>query len=80
MVFKKNRLVFFNCFNYENSNDILYFLLSVCQNIDLNLNKISLNLILNYKVDNLTSEFDSFFTKIRIIFNSNESDQNYILS
>ena len=80
VVIKKNRLVFFNCFNYENSNDILYFLLSVCQNIDLNLNKISLNLILNYKVDNLTSEFDSFFTKIRIIFNSNESDQNYILS
>ena len=54
--------------------------MSVCQNIDLNLNKISLNLILNYKVDNLTSEFDSFFTKIRIIFNSNESDQNYIFT
>ena len=80
VMFKKNRLVFFNCFNYENSTDILYFLLSVCQNIDLNLNKISLNLILNYKVDNLTSEFYSFFTKIRIIFNSNESDQNYIFT
>lgn len=80
VMFKKNRLVFFNCFNYENSTDILYFLLSVCQNIDLNLNKISLNLILNYKVDNLTSELDSFFTKIRIIFNSNDSDQNYIFT
>lgn len=80
VVFRKNRLVFFNCFNYENSTDILYFLLSVCQNIELNINRINLNLILNYKVDNLTSELDSFFAKIRIIFNSNESDQNYIFT
>ena len=80
VMLKKNRLVFFNCFNYKNSTDILYFLLSVCQNIDLNLNKISLNLILNYKVDNLTNELDSFFTNIRIIFNSKESEQNYIFT
>ena len=78
VMLNKNRLIFFNCFNYENSTDILYFLLSVCQNIDLNLNKISLNLILNYKVDNLTNQLESFFTKIKIIFNSNENDQNYI--
>lgn len=80
VVFKKNNLSFFNCFDYQNSSDIVYFLLSTCQNLELDINNINLSMIINHNIENLIAESKEFFKKTKILFDSTETKQSFIFT
>ena len=80
VVFNKGKLTFFNSFEYQNSSDILYFLLATCQNIKMNIDKVNLNYILNLKVEDLIENTKNFYSKFNVVYDSSIDKQDYIYS
>ncbi len=80
VVFNKGKLTFFNSFEYQNSSDILYFLLATCQNIKINIDKVNLNYILNLKVEDLIDNTKNFYSKFNVAYDSSKDKQDYIYS
>ena len=73
-------VIFFNSFEYQNSSDILYFLLATCQNIKMNIDKVNLNYILNLKVEDLIKNTKNFYSKFNVVYDSSIDKQDYIYS
>jgi hypothetical protein len=80
IVFNENKLYFFNSFEYSNSSDILYFLLATCQNLKIDIEKVTLNYILNSKVNNLIDQSNDFYSRIEILHDSGINKQDFIYS
>ena len=74
IVFEKDKLIFFNSYEIDNSSDIIYYVLLVLKEKKLNIDKTEIIYINDYEYDDLSNISDKFFGNHKILNRNYEGD------
>ena len=74
IVFEKDKLIFFNSYEIDNSSDIIYYVLLVLKEKKLNVDKTEIIYIYDYEYDDLSNISDKFFRNHKILNRNYEGD------
>jgi hypothetical protein len=80
IIFDHNVLKFCNTFNYSNSNDILYFVLSVFKNLDIRQEETIYLSGITEKYDDISSGFSTYIRNIKFTEPSGTYSFSYVFS
>ncbi|GIS01232.1 MAG: hypothetical protein CM15mP102_20520 [Flavobacteriales bacterium] len=69
IIFKNKELNFFNSFEIESSLDIIYYILLIFKEKNLNSTETKINFIIDKNFDNLLDICSKFFQNFEVIFN-----------
>ena len=74
IVFEKDKIIFFNSYEIDNSSDIIYYVLLVLKEKKLNIDKTEIIYINDYEYDDLSNISDKFFGNHKILNRNYEGD------